>query len=186
MPEPLSPKSGFGMNVTTRPAFFATFLHDVLVDHQLVGHLEERREAHVDLGLPRRRHLVVVRLDDDPEILHLQDHLAADVLLGVGRRDREVAFLEARLVAEVRSLVAPAVPLALDRVDEVVALVGSGRVAHVVEDEELGLRTDVGGVGDPRELQVVRRAAARSVAGRGRYGSRVIGSMMLQISDSVG
>ena len=37
MPEPLSPKSGFGMNVTVRPFGPRGVLDDVLVVHQVVG-----------------------------------------------------------------------------------------------------------------------------------------------------
>jgi hypothetical protein len=54
-------------------------LHHVFVLEQLVGHLDQRREAHVDLGLARGRHLVVVRLDLDADLLHRQHHLAAHV-----------------------------------------------------------------------------------------------------------
>jgi hypothetical protein len=49
------------MNVAVRPLLARDVLHHVFVHEQLVGHLHERREAHVDLGLTRRRHLVVVR-----------------------------------------------------------------------------------------------------------------------------
>jgi hypothetical protein len=48
----------------------------------------------------------------------------------------------------------PGVPHALDRVDLVERAVRVGVEAHVVEDEELRLRTHVGGVGDARRLQV--------------------------------
>ena len=72
----------------------------------------------------------------------------------VGRRDREVALLGPDLVPEVRALLAPRIPVALDRVHliEGVALVLG--VAHVVEDEELGLGPEVAGVGQPRRPEV--------------------------------
>ena len=70
-------------------------------------------------------------------------------------RHREVALLGAGLVAEVRALVAAGVPHALDRVDHVERLVRPVLEADVVEDEELGLGPEVGGVGDAGRLQVL-------------------------------
>jgi len=42
---------------------------------------------------------VVVHLDLDASLLHLQDQLAAELLQAVRRRDREVPFLVPGLVA---------------------------------------------------------------------------------------
>ncbi len=81
-------------------------LHDVLVEHQLVGHAQQRVEAHVDLGLARGADLVVLDLDLDAQPLEHEDHLRAQVLEVVHRRDREVALLVAGLEPEVRLLVA--------------------------------------------------------------------------------
>ena len=134
-------------------------LDHVLVLEQLVRHLDQRAEAHVDLRLAAGRHLVVLRLDRDADLLEGQHHLAADVLLAVRRRNREVAFLVARLVAEVRAFHAARVPAPLDRIDVVVAFVLVLVEADVVEDEELRLRPEVGGVGDAQALQVVLRLA---------------------------
>jgi hypothetical protein len=141
MPDPLSWNTGFGMKVTVF----------------LVGHLDERRVPHVDLGLAGRAHLMVLALDLHPQLLELKRHLAAQVLEGIGRSNREVPLLVARLVAEVGVLHPTAVPPALLGVDVVVAGVLVGLEADVVEDEELRLRTEVGRVGDSRELEVVDR-----------------------------
>jgi hypothetical protein len=73
---------------------------------------------------------------------------------GVGWRHREVAALLRRLVAEVRALGSVAVPAPLDRVDEVAGAVRALGVADLVEDEELGLGTEVGGVADAGLLEV--------------------------------
>ena len=106
MPEPLSWKSGFGMNVTRLAVrACATFLIDVLVEHQLVGHRRERVEAHVDLGLARGADLVVLHLDLDADLLEREQHLGAQVLVLVHRRHGEVALLVADLVAEVGAAV---------------------------------------------------------------------------------
>ena len=130
-------------------------LADVLVPHELIGHLDQRLELHVDFALAGRGDLVMVRLDDDPDLAHLVDHLAAQVVVGVGRADGKVASLEARLVAKVRLLDARRVPRAFDRVDLVVAAVLVLLVANLVEDEELRLGPDEAGVGDARLLQVL-------------------------------
>ena len=90
-----------------------------------------------------------------PELLHGQDHLGAQILEMVHGRNREVALLVAGLEAQVRPLVLAGVPDSLDRVDVVEALVRVLVEADVVEDEELGLRPEVGGVGDPGRHQVV-------------------------------
>ena len=135
---------GRGQSGPSRDVF-----HDVLIVEQLVGHLHERRELHVDLGLAGRPDLVVVRLDHDAELLHLENHFGAQVLHRVRRRDREVALLVAGLVGEVRTaLFASRVPLPLDRIDVVVALVRSRAEARRIEDEELGLGPDEDRVAD--------------------------------------
>ena len=166
MPLPLSSKIGLGMNVTVLPWRFATFLQMYLYHMNWSAILTQRLELHVDLALAGRRHLVVMRLDDDADLPHLVDHLAAQVVVGVGRADREVAALEARLVAEVRLLDARRVPRAFDRIDLVVAAVLVLLVADFVEDEELGLGADEAGVGDAGSASGTLRPCARRAAGR--------------------
>ena len=83
------------------PGLGGDALDDVLVEHQLVGHPQQRVEPHVDLGLAGGPNLVVLHLDLDAHPLHGEDHLGAQVLEVVHRRNREVAFLVARLVAQV-------------------------------------------------------------------------------------
>ena len=122
MPEPLSPKSGFGMNVAVLPCLRATFLTMYLNHMQLVGHRDAASvELHVDLALTGGGDLVVADLDLDARRLQREHHLRAEVRERVGRRDGEVALLVARLVAEVRALLAARVPRALVGVDVVEA-----------------------------------------------------------------
>ena len=136
-------------------------LDDVLVPEDLVRHRQQGVEAHVDFALAGGGHFVVVHFDRDTDLLHLDDHLAADVLQRVVRRDGEVAFLEARLIAQVRVFLATGVPRTLDAVDVVVAGVLVLAEADVVEDEELQLRADEDGVGfsDAARLNVLFRLA---------------------------
>ena len=72
-------------------------LADVLVPHELIGHLQQRRIVHVDLALPRGGHLVMVRFDNDADLAHLVDHFSAKIVVGVGRADRKVPAFEAGL-----------------------------------------------------------------------------------------
>ena len=163
------------MSVAVLPCRRATFLITYLNFSSLSAMLPERVEPHVDLGLAGGRHLVVVHLDVDADRLQRQHHLGADVLVAVRRRHREVAFLVARLVAEVRLLVLAAVPEPLDGVEVVVAVVVRLIEPHVVEDEELRLGAEVRRVGDAGRLQValrLRRDVAR-VAAVGLAGDRV-------------
>ena len=53
---------------------------------------------------------MVLALDLDSDFLQLQNHLVAQVVLGVGGRNGEVAFLVARLVTEVGEFFAAGVP----------------------------------------------------------------------------
>ncbi len=139
-------------------------LDDVLVLQDVVGLLGEAAEDQAELVL-RRGDLVVVLVDLHAHALHGRQHLGADVLGAVGRVDREVAALDPGPVAHVAHLVfGVGVPGGVDRVDLEADLVRGDRVAHVVEDEELGLGAEVGGVADAGGLQVglgLLRGAAR-------------------------
>ena len=97
---------------------------------------------------------MMVRFDDDADLPHLVDHLSAEIVVGVGRANRKVPALEAGFVTEVRLLDARRVPRAFDRIDLVVRLMLVLLVAHLVEDEELGLGPDVARIGDARLAQM--------------------------------
>src|SRR4051812_23220772 len=125
---------------------------DVLVDHDLIRHLQQAVEAEVDLALTGGRHLVVVELALDADLLQLQHHLGADVLERVVRRGREVAVLLADRVA--RRALAVRVPVALAGLDLVAGRVRVAAVADGVEDEELALRADEAGVRHAGRLEV--------------------------------
>ncbi len=84
---------------------------------------------------------------------HGLHHLAAQILIVIGGRHREVAFLVARPVAQV-VLLAAGVPAALFGVDEIEAGVLVLIEADVIENEELGFRAEVGRVADAAVLQV--------------------------------
>ena len=74
-------------------------LCDVLVPQHLVAHLNERREAHIDLRLTGRCHFMVVSFDSDAHFHHLAHHLRAQVVIGIRRAYREVPAFVARFVA---------------------------------------------------------------------------------------
>ena len=155
------------MKVAVLPWRRGDVLDDVLVLDQLVGHRDQRVELHVDLALAGGRDLVVVALDLDADPLHGQRHLGAHVHQRVRGRHREVAFLGADLVGEVGPLVLGHVPVALDRIDEVGAVVDVLAVAHVVEHEELGLGAEERARADAARIEVLlglARDAARVAA----------------------
>ena len=131
----------------------------VFVDLHGVGDLHQRSELDAELVL-RRAHLVVMLLGDHAHVGHHREHLRAEVLRRVDRRHREVAALGARPVTEIAHLVfGVGVGGQLDRVDLVAAIERLGGEADVVEHEELGLRTEHGGVADAGLLEIGLRLA---------------------------
>ncbi len=153
MPLPLSWNSGLGMKVTVLPYWLATLRMMYLYSMVLSAHCQQRVELHVDFGLAAGGHFVVMALHLDAALHHGGDHLRAQVLVVVGGRHREVAFLVARTVAEIVFLAA-GVPAALFGVDEVEAEVLALIEADIVEDEELQLGAEVDGIGDAGGVQV--------------------------------
>ena len=104
MPEPLSPKIGFGMKQCGLAVDLRHHVDHVFVDLHGVGHLHQRAELDAELVL-RGAHLVVMLLGDDAHVGHHRQHLGAEVLRRVDRRHREVAALGARAVTEIAHLV---------------------------------------------------------------------------------
>jgi len=91
----------------------------------------------------------------DAALLEQQAHLRAHVLEAVHRRHREVAALDAGPVRHVAALeLLVRAPGRLLRGDADVAAVHADVPVHLVEDEELGLGPEVGGVADAAGLQV--------------------------------
>ena len=108
-------------------------LDDVLVEHHLVGHVDQGLEAHVNLGLAGRGDLVVLHLDLDAGLDELQHHVGAEILELVHRWHREVAALVAGTESEVGAAVPTggavhpvraAIPDTLFRIDVVEPAVG--------------------------------------------------------------
>ena len=95
----------------------------------------------------------MVALDVQPALDHGLHHLTAQVLVMVRRRHREVAFLVTRAIAQV-VFPTTGIPASFLGVDEVVTLVLILIEADVVENEELGFRAEIGGVGNAAVLQV--------------------------------
>ena len=119
-------------------------MDDVLVDLHVVAALGQRVELEAKLVL-RGGDFVVVLFRLDAHVAHDGEHFAAHVLRGVDRRNREVAALDLRTVAEIALLVFGAgVVGAFHRVEVVEALVHADVEAHIVEDEEFGFRTEIG------------------------------------------
>ncbi len=129
-------------------------VHDVFVELHVVGHLDQRVETHAQLVL-RRGDLVVVLLRLEAHLGHQRQHFRAHVLERVDRRDGEVATLRARTVTHVAAFIGAAGVVGQFRIVELIAsVVRVGIPLHIREHEELGFRTEIGGVADARRLQV--------------------------------
>ena len=127
---------------------------DIFVDLHAVGGVDQRAEGQAELVLGGGD-LVMVLVARQAHFEHGRDHLAADVHRAVDRRDREIAALGARPVAEVAALILAA---GVGRQLDVVELEARGVVAvleaDVVEHEEFGLGADIDGVADAGRLEI--------------------------------
>src|ERR1035438_9650010 len=107
----------------------------------------------VDLALAAGGHFVVMAFDVQAALDHGLHHLAAQILVVIGGRHREVAFLIARPVAQVVFLAAR-IPAALFGVDEIEAAMLVLVEAYVVENEKLGFGAEKRGIAHATVLQV--------------------------------
>src|ERR1039458_1574201 len=115
----------------------------VLIEHHIVRRLHQLVEPLIDLALAAGGHFVVMTLDVQAALDHGLHHFAAQILVVVGRRHREVAFLVARAVAQV-VLAAARVPTPFLGVDKVKTAVLILVETDVIENEELGFRAEIG------------------------------------------
>ena len=176
MPEPLSPKSGLGMNVAVLPLRRATLRMMYLasttwsaLSHQRMGH-------QVDLALAAGGDLVEVGRRRDAAFGHPLGHLGAQVDQAVGRRTGEITQPRARLVAQVGRFGPAAVPGPFDRIDVIERLVPALLEPDVVEDEELELGSQQALIGQPRVPHVADGLAGdvARVAGVILVGDRIL------------
>ena len=141
MPLPLSPKSGLGMNVTVLLCLRGDVLDDVLVHQHVVGHRHQRRETAYRFRTGRRwpPRDAALRRPGRTRSWSASFRCAGHEL--IGGRDREVAFLVAQLVAEVRAFHRGRGSSRLRRCrGSSSRSCGVLVEADVVEDEELGFR----------------------------------------------
>ncbi len=126
----------------------------IFVDLHRVGGLHQRAELDAELVL-RGAHFVMVLLGDDAHVAHHRQHLGAEVLRRVDRRHREIAALGARPVAEIAHLVfGVGIGRQFHRVELEAAIERLGGEAHVVEHEELGLRSEHRRIADAGLLKI--------------------------------
>src|SRR6185312_5002438 len=101
MHEPLSPKIGLGMNVAVRPLARATFLTTYLY-HMVQSAIFLRLLKRIDSSHWPPVATSWWKTYRDAHLLERHGHVGAEIVQRVGRRDREVAALVGRLVAQVR------------------------------------------------------------------------------------
>ena len=92
-------------------------LWHVFVHHDVVGLPSQGIEAHIDFHLAGGGHLMMVFLDINAGLNHLECHFSPDVVHLVGRRRREITFFMTRPVAQIRFGVVPRIPDTFLRID---------------------------------------------------------------------
>ena len=95
-------------------------------------------------------------------------------------------FLVAGFISQVGHFIPTAVPDSFDRIDLVEGAVSAGVVLHIVEDEELGFRSDVSGIPDAGALQIGFGLFGNVTGVPGIGLASVTGSTMLPMSTRVG
>ena len=117
-------------------------LHDVFVEHHVVGRFDQRIELQIDLCLAAGRDFMVVALHFQAAALHGHDHFAAQILVMIGWRHREVSFLVARTITKI-VLGAARVPASLFGIDKIKAVLLTLIEADIVKDEELSFSAEI-------------------------------------------
>ena len=120
---------------------------------------------------------MVVLFDREPHVVHHRKHLRSEIALAVDRRHREIAALDRRAVAGIAvGEVLVGDVGALLAVDLVHRPFHRGGITHVVEDEELGLRPEIGLVAESGGDQVLLGLLGdrTRVAGIGLPGQRLM------------
>src|SRR5688572_23630677 len=129
---------------------------NVLVHHQFVRRVDQRTEADIDFGLTRRRRFMMVLFNGNPNLLHLQDHLSADILLCIMRWDWKVSFLMPNFCAQVMAFLTY-VPGASFRVYKVKTAMTGLIVTSLIENVELRFLSPIGGIANLRALEILSR-----------------------------
>ena len=146
---------GLGMKVAVLPYELDNVPDHVFEDLRPVGALHQRAELGADLVLAGACHFVVEHFDRNAQRFEDQRDLGAQVLRAVDRRNREITALDGRTMAAVAAFdLLAGVPRRFVFVDLDERARHVGTPAHVVEDEEFGLRTEVGGVAHAGGLEV--------------------------------
>ena len=124
---------------------------DVLHDLDPVRTLDQRFELGADLALTGVGNFVVMDFDLDPHLFHRHAHRGAQILQLIDGRDREIAAFDRGPVTHVAAFeLFGGRPRGLRRKYLAVAARHVDRPLDRVENEELRLRTEVGGVAKTR------------------------------------
>jgi hypothetical protein len=135
-------------------ALACDILDHVFVDHHVVGHPGKRSIAHVDLALAPGCDFMVMSFNSDAEFFQDRYHIGAGVLELIGRRHWEVTLFRAQLVSEARPVFTCRIPVGLNGIDFVIAVVGTLVVTHFIENKVLELRAEIGCVTDAGALEI--------------------------------
>ena len=136
-------------------------MYNILVDLHAVGGLHQCAERQAQFVL-RRGDFVVMLVAGQAHVEHRADHFATDIDQAIDRRDREIAALGARTMAQVAGFIrAVGVGRQFDIVDAKAVAVIAVVELHIVEHEEFGFGSDIDGVADTGRFQIGLGALGR-------------------------
>ena len=124
----------------------------ILVEVHLVARANQGVETDVDFGLASGGDFMMLPLNLHPEILQHESNLIADILLCVGRRNREVSLLVTDFVPSVRHFFAATVEDALGRIHLIERAPRGGVIANIIKNKEFRFRSKESGVANLRAL----------------------------------
>ena len=128
-------------------------LDHIFIEHHVVSRTHQRIEFQINFGLSASGYLVMVALHLQAAVLHGHDHLAAQILIVVRWRHREIAFFVARPISLV-VFDSPRIPTSFFSVDEVKPMLFTLIKTHVIEDKELRLGSEISRIRQTGRAQI--------------------------------
>src|SRR5690349_20424240 len=83
------------------PALARSISYHIFAEHQTISRRDERVKAEIDLRLPSSGNFMMMDLKRNAKTFQIQDHLRAQILIGIIRRHREIATFWIHQVAQI-------------------------------------------------------------------------------------
>jgi len=129
-------------------------LGDVLVHHYAVCLFEQGIKSHTEFYLAAGSYFMMMFLDVNSCLYHLECHFSPDVVHLVGRRHREISFFMTGAVAQIGFRGITGVPDSFLRVDFVETHMAVSIKGNAIEDEEFQFRSPIAGIGNTGRFEV--------------------------------